>query len=247
MLVEILIPYCILPSTSLSFEIMASAPGRAAQGDSGGAAGLFSSLWGGPSAGKEAATKARASESKPEDIPKEDLLHLCMKMNKRMQTLEAKCTELTKKHKDVLEEKRELLDIIRTYVTDGVLPDEEHLDLAAVRESVMLKSVQEKDKLKKIEARLESAELDHSKELAAMELKMRRELSAQASKLTALTKLSSPGDAVSADESVADEQGNVSAGDSYLSSEIDRLSAENEVCLAFLCTVTPYVFMPLHL
>ena len=38
-------------------------------------------------------------ETSPYDIPKEDLMHLCMKMNKRMQFMEEKQKELLKAKK----------------------------------------------------------------------------------------------------------------------------------------------------
>lgn len=39
-------------------------------------------------------------ESNPEDIPKEDLLHLMMKMNKRMQLMETKGQDLVRNYHD---------------------------------------------------------------------------------------------------------------------------------------------------
>ena len=49
----------------------------------------------------------------PDDIPKEDLVQLCMKLNKRMQSMESKGTELSKKIKSLKSEKKDLLDILK--------------------------------------------------------------------------------------------------------------------------------------
>ena len=47
-----------------------------------------------------------------EDIPREELLALCMKMNKRMQAMEIKGKELVRKKGTLLEERHLLLDWI---------------------------------------------------------------------------------------------------------------------------------------
>ncbi len=45
------------------------------------------------------AQKEQPVENSPYDIPKDDLMHLCMKMNKRMQFMEEKQKELLKAKK----------------------------------------------------------------------------------------------------------------------------------------------------
>lgn len=59
--------------------------------------GAAVSLFGSPPGSAQA--KSDAVENSPYDIPKEDLMHLCMKMNNRMQSMEAKQKELLKAKK----------------------------------------------------------------------------------------------------------------------------------------------------
>ena len=194
--------------------------------------GYLSSFFGAAKATPAAASArgAKAADTNPEDIPKEDLLHLCMKMNKRMQALETKGAEMSKKHKEIVEEKKSLLDILKTYVTVPLPAENEALDLAAIREKVSQHSAQSKETIKSLEDRLAASEREHSKEMSALELKMRKELSAQASKLAAATAARREGtqSADSGDE--ADPGGITAAQDDYFAAEIDRLTAENEVC-----------------
>lgn len=212
---------------------MSSGGGKASEGAS---SGYFSSFFGGaPAPAKvsaDAAGKAASATSNPEDIPKEDLLHLCMKMNKRMQALESKGTEVNKRNKELLEEKKQLLDIIKTYLSVPLmLGDSEALDMTALKDKVALYSVQNKDAMKALEDRLAASEREHSKELSALELRMRKELSLQASKHAA----SGGGAAVMEQESAGStSQAAVSSQDDYFTAEIDRLMAENEVSFVIL-------------
>jgi len=48
----------------------------------------------------------------PFDIPKEELMALCMKLNKKMQSLESKCHDLTKQKTKLLDERQFLADAI---------------------------------------------------------------------------------------------------------------------------------------
>jgi hypothetical protein len=57
-----------------------------------------------------------AVEKSPMDIPKEELMALCMKMNKRMQSLEAKNTESTNRINRLVDERRILLDLITSTI-----------------------------------------------------------------------------------------------------------------------------------
>jgi hypothetical protein len=51
----------------------------------------------------------------PDEIPREELLSLCMKINKRMQLMEAKGQELVKKKGTLLSERRHLLDALKLF------------------------------------------------------------------------------------------------------------------------------------
>jgi hypothetical protein len=188
--------------------------------------GIFGSLFGvsnAPAAPSQPATAGGAGAvkgsdaSRPEDIPKEELLHLCMKMNKRMHALETKHTELTKKYKDTVEEKRQLLDIIKTYISASVtITDEETLDVANIREKVMLNNVSHKENIKQLEDRIMQSEREHAKELVNLENKIRRESVAQVNRAAL---------ASTSDSSVPGEGVDVR----YLTNEIERLTSLNEV------------------
>mmetsp|Transcript_658 Transcript_658/g.1525 ORF Transcript_658/g.1525 Transcript_658/m.1525 type:complete len:598 (+) Transcript_658:194-1987(+) len=58
----------------------------------------------------------------PDDIPKQDLLNLCMKLNKRMKSLESKGQEMAKKYDIVLSERNSLMNLIA--VTTDIPIDE---------------------------------------------------------------------------------------------------------------------------
>eukprot|EP01038_Epipyxis_sp_PR26KG_P005758 gene5758-7949_t len=71
-------------------------------------------------------------EKSPEDIPKEELLQLCMKMNKRMQAMETKGKELLKKKNVLLTERQKLLEIVKSVVTLSpslIVSDENDIDI----------------------------------------------------------------------------------------------------------------------
>jgi len=69
------------------------------------------------------------SEVNPEDIPKEDLLQLCMKLNNRMQMLESAGQELSKKNKSLKSERRQLLKILMGVFTVPIgIIDEDNID-----------------------------------------------------------------------------------------------------------------------
>lgn len=57
---------------------------------------------------------SREMETSPEDIPKEELVQLCMKMNKRMQAMESKGQELIRKKNTLLNDKKVLLDFLKS-------------------------------------------------------------------------------------------------------------------------------------
>ncbi len=72
-----------------------------------------------------------------QDIPKEELLHLCMKMNKRMATIETKGKELLKKKNTLLSERQKLLLLIEATInTSFHTPPEQDLDLPLVEKTL---------------------------------------------------------------------------------------------------------------
>jgi chromosome segregation ATPase len=73
---------------------------------------------------------------KPEDIPKEELLHLCMKMNKRMQAMETKGKELLKKKNTLQNERQKLLTLIETTLNHSFhVSNDQELDVNLVEKT----------------------------------------------------------------------------------------------------------------
>jgi hypothetical protein len=77
----------------------------------------------------------------PEEIPREELLALCMKMNKRMQIMESKGQELVKKKGSLLSERRQLLEAlmllgVATPLSGSAAQDDTDLDVEAVLNEV---------------------------------------------------------------------------------------------------------------
>ena len=145
------------------------------------------------------------------------MLHLCMKMNKRMQALEAKGADTTKKLKESVDEKKQLLDIIKTYISIPItFQDQDTLDLTMIRERVMLQGVQTKDTIKALEDRIAAADREHAREIAMVESKIRKEITTQTNKLLAMS-------------GAETGTGEIAANAALLSAEVERISAENEV------------------
>ena len=68
---------------------------------------------GGALAPSSSSRKPAAGGQRPEDIPREELMHLCMKMNKRMQSMETKISGLARIKTALLRERKALLDHVR--------------------------------------------------------------------------------------------------------------------------------------
>jgi hypothetical protein len=89
-----------------------------------------------------------ASLDNPNDIPKEELMQLCMKMNKRMSAMETKGKELLKKRASLLNERQKLLEIISRSLSFSVdVGEEDDLNIESLENKV---SVAEKVKLDSI-------------------------------------------------------------------------------------------------
>lgn len=69
------------------------------------------------------------------EIPREDLLQLCMKLNKRMKSLESKCQELTQKHDAMATERNSLMDLIAA--TTGVPIEKEGGDVDQMKDILL--------------------------------------------------------------------------------------------------------------
>lgn len=68
-------------------------------------------------------------EQNPEDIPKEELLQLCMKLNKRMQAMETKGKEIFRKKNSLQLERQKLLSLLESIVLQPLQPNPSDGDL----------------------------------------------------------------------------------------------------------------------
>jgi hypothetical protein len=98
---------------------------------------------------------AQSSEASPQDIPKEELMSLCMKMNKRMQGMEARGKELVKKKAVMAAERQKLLDLFRTVMPVPILSNQEaDLDMAAIEQSWQEFEAKRRDQLADLESKV---------------------------------------------------------------------------------------------
>jgi hypothetical protein len=140
---------------------------RAAEGKtnaSSGGSSYFSTIFGSPDhAAIAAATKSEKPSSKnemnPNDIPKDELLQLCMKLNKRMQTLETKHTELVHKYKVVSQERNSLFDIFRSSTSN--LPENVD-DVSTLGDLWTQQQQEERIHIRKLEEEIKSLKNYHS-------------------------------------------------------------------------------------
>lgn len=102
------------------------------------------------------------NEMNPNDIPPDELLQLCMKLNKRMQTLETKHNELVQKYKVVNQEKISLFDLLKSSIDN---PPDSLEDISALQEVWTHQQEEEKVHIRKLEEEIKSLKLsqtDHS-------------------------------------------------------------------------------------
>ena len=156
-------------------------------------------------------------EKSPEDIPKEDLMHLCMKLSKRMQSMESKMQEVSKGKKNALNDRRFLLDLIKTLVTlpPSASDDSIDLDIASIRESWLVSEEKRTSKIFELETKIRSMAQEHSAEINSTEQRYRKELVDLQSKFI-------PTDGNNDKLSVA------GSGESLLIQELERYSSEKQ-------------------
>ena len=122
-------------------------------------------------------SQSSAMENNPEDIPKEDLLHLCMKMNKRMQSMETKGQELSKRKAVLLNERRQLLDAIKLRVAIPVYPeDDQELDAAFIVELMCKSDEHQRALIVSLEKKITDLDQLRLHDLLASDAKHRREI-----------------------------------------------------------------------
>ena len=116
-------------------------------------------------------------ENDPEDIPKEDLLHLCMKLNKRMQSMETKGQELNKRKVVLLNERRQLLDAIKLRVAIPVYPeDDQELDATLIVELMNKSDEHQRALMVSLEKKITDLDQLRLHETLASDAKHRREI-----------------------------------------------------------------------
>ena len=153
-----------------------------------------------------------AIENSPYDIPKEDLMHLCMKMNKRMQAMESKLAETTKSKKSTAVDRKILLDLIRSSLPSlGDLAESNAVDIETVVAAWNANEVHRNTRLREVEGQVASLEQAHKLELITFEQKLERQFREQ------LSNMDSP------------DGSSVKAADgAYLEKEIERVTTERE-------------------
>jgi hypothetical protein len=116
-------------------------------------------------------------ESNPEDIPKEDLLHLCMKMNKRMQSMETKGQELVKVKAVLLAERKQLIDAIKQVVIIPVNPlDDNEVDIGLAIELLNKSEENHNVVVNSLEQKISDLEQSKMVELLECENRHRKEI-----------------------------------------------------------------------
>jgi hypothetical protein len=117
-----------------------------------------------------AASAATAGEASPQDIPKEELMTLCMKMNKRMQAMESKGKELVKKKATLTAERQKMLDLFRMVMpVPSIIKEDADLDLTALEQSWAEFESRRRDQLADLEARVTGKDQLMQQSLKSME------------------------------------------------------------------------------
>ena len=104
-------------------------------------------------------------EKNPEEIPKEELLHLCMKMNKRMQAMEGKGKELVRKKNILLTERAKLLELFKSFVNIPITDNDSDLDIEVIESSVLRWQQKNSSNLVELEQKLAAMESYKTDEL----------------------------------------------------------------------------------
>jgi hypothetical protein len=117
-----------------------------------------------------AASAVTAGEASPQDIPKEELMTLCMKMNKRMQAMESKGKELVKKKATLTAERQKMLDLFRMVMpVPSIIKEDADLDLTALEQSWAEFESRRRDQLADLEARVTGKDQLMQQSLKSME------------------------------------------------------------------------------
>ena len=116
-----------------------------------------------------------SNEQSPEDIPKEELVQLCMKMNKRMQAMETKGKELVARKKSLLAERHKLVEIIKHVCAAPIsVVDDQDLDIQAIETQWQSWDASNQSKINQLEQKIRASE----DALVELESKYRRDVAA---------------------------------------------------------------------
>ena len=152
-------------------------------------------------------SSASSAEAAPGDIPKEELMSLCMKMNKRMQGMETKGKELVKKKGTLLAERQKLLELFRTVMPIPVLGKEDaDLDLPAIERSWAEFETKRREQMADLEAKVVAKEQLMQQSLKSVEDRYKKMLSElKSSHPTTTTENGEPTDNPAASSESTDE------------------------------------------
>ena len=134
------------------------------------------SLFSGPSPSSSATKKENEPvENSPFDIPKDELVQLCMKTNKRLQLVESKLNEVNKKKKTILNDRNALLEIFNNSILANSPINENEIDIEFLKESWSNYENSKTKIITMLEAKVASLEQAHQLELISLEQKKERE------------------------------------------------------------------------
>lgn len=103
--------------------------------------------------------KSKPAEVDPQDIPKEELMALCMKLNKRMQSLEGRYNELRARKQTLLNERKALIELISSEVSINVaILDEQDIPLDEFRDKWSERRRENAEQLNSLKLRVSKAE-----------------------------------------------------------------------------------------
>ena len=127
---------------------------------------------------------------------------MCMKMNKRMQAMEAKGKDLVKKRGTLLMERQKLLDLFRTVIPVPVLSKEDNdLELDVIEKSWAEFDTKRRDQVTDLEQKLIEKEQLMQKSLHAMEEQYKQIIAdLRTTQPTLTSESSTPGDAATSEE-----------------------------------------------
>lgn len=138
--------------------------------------GLFSnaiSLFG----SLEGAKPSAKPENNVDEIPREELLTLCMKLNKRMQLLEGKNQEITKRFKSVIQERNMLIDLIQVSLSNPiVVDDKEALNIELLKDSWLHEANHQKNQLQTLQETIIKQANDHQIEISGLQGRIKQML-----------------------------------------------------------------------